>query len=172
MLPELVVIVPLDILRSVGSGPDRQSLSFLAVVGAKACRWAIYCAVTREVPVTEQQAVKESADLLRKIIRSIDKRLDYNLIDPTEEGRFSLRLSTRGRAGVVSLLTRDLRSAVIDDVRKNAIRQKIKSIRDNLLSNYVDDVMGRKVARMLTAAARGQSDAKTSFFYRPSRGRR
>ena len=122
--------------------------------------------------MTEQQAVKESADLLRKIIRSIDKRLDYNLIDPTQEGRFSLRLSTRGRAGVVSLLTRDLRSALIDDVRKNAIRQKIKSTRDHLLSDYVDDVMGRKVARMLIAAARGQADTKTSFFYRPQRGRR
>lgn len=122
--------------------------------------------------MTEQQAVKESADLLRKIIRSIDKRLEYSLIDPTQEGRFSLRLSTHGKAGVVSLLTRDLRSALIDDVRKNAIRQKIKSTRDHLLSNYVDDVMGRKVARMLIAAARGQADTKASFFYRPPRGRR
>src|SRR5581483_4912500 len=120
-------------------------------------------------PMTEQEAVKQSADLLRRIIRSIDKRLEYNLIDPTQEGRFSLRLSTRGRAGVVSLSTRDLRSALLDDVRKNAIRQKIKSARDHLLSNYVDDVMGRKVARLLTAAARGQADAKSSFFYRPPR---
>lgn len=122
--------------------------------------------------MTEQEEVKQSADLLRKIIRSIDKRLEYNLIDPTQEGRFSLRLSTRGRAGVVSLSTVDLRSALIDDVRKNAIRQKIKNTRDHLLSNYVDDVMGRKLARLLTAAGRGQGEAKTSFFYRPARGRR
>lgn len=121
--------------------------------------------------MTEQEAVKQSADLLRKIIRSIDKRLEYDLVDPTQEGRFSLRLSTHGKAGVVSLLTRDLRSALIDDVRKNAIRQKIKNTRDHLLSHYVDDVMGRKVARLLTAH-RGQGDAKTSFFYRPPRGRR
>jgi hypothetical protein len=122
--------------------------------------------------MTEQEAVKQSADLLRRIIRSIDKRLEYNLIDPTQEGRFSLRLSTRGKAGVVSLLTRDLRSALVDDVRKNAIRQKIKNTRDHLLSHYVDDVMGRKVARMLVAAARGQDDAKASFFYRRPRERR
>jgi len=122
--------------------------------------------------MSEQEAVKQSADLLRRVIRSIDKKLEYNLIDPTQEGRFSLRLSTRGRTGIVSLATRDLRAALIDDVRKNAIRQKIKSTRDHLLSNYAHDVMGRKVARMLAAAARGQEDARASFFYRPPRGRR
>jgi hypothetical protein len=116
--------------------------------------------------MTEQEVVKQSADLLRRIIRSIDKKLEYNIIDPTQESRFSLRLSTRGRAGVVSFLTRDIRSALVDDVRKNAIRQKIKSVRDHLLSNYVDDVMGKKVARMLTGAIPAQSDTRASFFYR------
>ena len=38
--------------------------------------------------MTEQEAVKQSAELLRKIIRSIDKKLEYNFIDPTQEGRF------------------------------------------------------------------------------------
>ena len=122
--------------------------------------------------MSEQEAVKQTADLLRKIIRSIDKKLEYNFIDSTQEGRFSLRLSARGRAGIVSLLTHDLRSALVDDVRKNAIRQKIKSVRDQLLSNYVDDVMGNKVTRMLTQAAKGDSDGKTSFFYRRPRERR
>jgi hypothetical protein len=123
--------------------------------------------------MTEQETVKQSADLLRRIIRSIDKRLEYNLIDPTQEGRFSLRLSTRGRVGIVTLATLDLRFALTNDVRKNAIRQKIKNTRDHLLSNYSDDVMGRKMARMLTAATRGQAtDVRTSFFYRPARGRR
>jgi len=122
--------------------------------------------------MTEQEAVKESANLLRRIIRSIDKKLEYNVIDPTEPGRFSLRLSTRGRAGVVSLSTRDLRSALVDDVRKNSIRQKIKSTRDHLLSNYVNDVMGRKMERMLTEAAGDRGDAKRSFFYSRPRSRR
>ena len=101
--------------------------------------------------MTEQEAVKQSAELLRKIIRSIDKKLEYNFIDPTQEGRFSLRLSARGRVGVVSLLTQDLRLALSDDTRRNVVRQKIKSTRDHLLSNYVVDVMGKKMTRMLKA---------------------
>ena len=114
--------------------------------------------------MTEQEAVKQSANLLKSIIRSIDKRLEYNFVDSTQEGRFSLRLTTRGKIGVVSLLTRDLRSALTDDVRKNAIRQKIKNIRDHMLSVYVEDVMGRKLAKMLSAGAAAQGDSKPSFF--------
>jgi hypothetical protein len=122
--------------------------------------------------MTEQETVKQSADLLRKIIRSVDKKLEYSLVDPTQQGRFSLRLSMRGRAGVVSLLTNDLRLALVDDVVRNAIRQKIKSTRDRLLSHYVDDVIGRKMARMLKQATDGKDDAKSSFFYRRPTGRR
>jgi hypothetical protein len=84
--------------------------------------------------MAEREAVKQSAELLRKIIRSVDKKAEYSVIDPGQEGRFSLRLSIRGRVGVVSLLTDDLRLALADDVRKNSIRQKIKSTRDHLLS--------------------------------------
>jgi len=121
--------------------------------------------------MTEHEAVKQSAELLRKIIRSVDKKLEYNLVDSTQEGRFSLRLSTRGRARIVSLLTNDLRSALVDDVRRNTLRQKIKSTRDHLLSNYVEDVMGKKMARMLKESS-AQVDTKTTFFYRRSPGRR
>jgi hypothetical protein len=122
--------------------------------------------------MTEREAVKQSAELLRVIIRSIDKKLEYNLLDPTQEGRFSLRLSTRGREGTVSLRTDDLRFAVLDNARKNMIRQKIKSARDHLLSNYVVDVMGKKVAKMLKLSAGGKDDSKSSFFFRRPQGRR
>jgi len=122
--------------------------------------------------MTEREAVKQSAELLRSIIRSIDKKLEYNLLDPTHEGRFSLRLSTRGREGTVSLRTDDLRFAVLDNVRKNMIRQKIKSIRDHLLSNYVVDVMGKEVAKMLKQSGGGKDDSKSSFFFRRPQGRR
>jgi len=122
--------------------------------------------------MTEQETVKQSADLLRRIIRTVDKKLDYSLVDPTQQGRFSLRLSTRGRSGIVSLLTNDLRLALVDDVVRNAIRQKIKSTRDHLLSNYVDDVIDRKMARMLKQAVGGKEDAKSSFFYRRPTGRK
>jgi hypothetical protein len=120
----------------------------------------------------EREAVKQSAELLRSIIRSIDKKLEYNLLDPTQEGRFSLRLSTRGREATVSLRTDDLRFAILDNGRKNLIRQKIKSARDHLLSNYVVDVMGKKVAKMLKQSAGGKDDSKSSFFFRRPQGRR
>jgi hypothetical protein len=122
--------------------------------------------------MNEHEAVKQTAELLRGIIRSVDKKLDYSLVDPTQEGRFSLRLSTRGRVGVVSLLTADLRAAGQNAVRKNAIRQKIKSTRDHLLSNYVVDVMGKRVARMLKQANAGTDDSKPSFYRRPQGRRR
>lgn len=122
--------------------------------------------------MSENESVNQTANLLRGIMRSIDKRLDYNLVDPMHEGRLSLRLVTRGREGVVSIRTTDLRMAVVDDVLKNAIRQKIKSARDHLLSNYVVDVMGRKITRLLKQSASTREDTKSSFFYRPQRGRR
>ena len=121
--------------------------------------------------MTEREVVKQAADLLRRIIRSVDKKLEYSLMEQTQEGRFSLRLSSRGREGVVSLLTEDLRVAGHDAVRKNRVRQKIKSTRDHLLSNYVVDVMGKRVAKMLKQAGGGKDEARPSFFRR-SPGRR
>ena len=122
--------------------------------------------------MTEQEAAKLSADLLRKIIRSIDKRLEYKVIESAHEGRFALQLTVRGRIGCLSLLSADLRSALVDDARKNAIRQKLKSTRDNLLSNYQDDVVGTTAARILKQATKGDSDSRASFFYTRPRGRR
>jgi hypothetical protein len=122
--------------------------------------------------MNEREAVKQSAELLRTIIRSIDKKLDYSMMDQTQDGRFNLRLTSRGREGSVSLLTNDLRLAALDNVRKNVIRQKIKSTRDHLLSNYVVDVMGRRVARMLKQSAGAKDETKSSFFYRRPQGRR
>jgi hypothetical protein len=120
----------------------------------------------------EREAVKQTAELLRGIIRSIDKKLEYSLLDQTQDGRLNLRLSSRGREGTVSLLTNDLRLAVLDNVRKNVIRQKIKSRRDHLLSNYAVDVMGRKVAKMLKQAGGAKDESKPSFFRRPQGRRR
>jgi hypothetical protein len=122
--------------------------------------------------MTEHEVLKQNAELLKGIVRSIDKNLDYSFIDQTQEGRFSLRLSSRGREGNVSLLTDDLRVAGQNAVRKNAIRQKIKSRRDHLLSNYVVDVMGKRIAKMLKQAGGANDDSKPSFFRRPQGRRR
>jgi hypothetical protein len=120
----------------------------------------------------EREAVKQTAELLRSIIRSIDKKLEYSVMEQSQEGRFALRLSTRGREGIVSLRTEDLRSAGESAVSKNAIRQKIKSKRDHLLSNYVSDVMGITVARMLKQSAATRETFKPTFSRRPPMGRR
>ena len=119
--------------------------------------------------MAEREVAKQTAELLRGIIRSIDKKLEYSLMDQTQEGRFSLRLSSRGREGIVSLLTDDLRMAARDLVRKNAIRQKIKSTRDHLLSNYV---VGKRVARLLKKSGGAQDEFRASFFRRPPGRRR
>ena len=122
--------------------------------------------------MTEREVVKQTAEVLRGIIRSIDKKLEYSLVDQTQEGRFSLRLSSRGREGIVSILTDDLRMAGQNAVRKNAVRQKIKSTRDHLLSNYVVDVMGKRDAKMLKQAGGAKDESKPSFFRRPQGRRR
>jgi hypothetical protein len=120
----------------------------------------------------EREVVKRTAELLRGIIRSVDKKLEYGIMDQNQEGRFALRLTTRGREGIVSLRTGDLRAAANDAIGKNAIRQKIKSKRDHLLSNYVVDVMGTTVARLLKQTAETRDESKSSFFRRAPMGRR
>jgi hypothetical protein len=122
--------------------------------------------------MSEREAVRETAELLRGIIRSIDKKLDYSVMEQNQEGRFALRISTRGREGVVSLRSEDLKNAAESAVRKNAIRQKIKSKRDHLLSNYVVDVMGIKVARLLRQSPAISESFRPSFSRRPFIGRR
>jgi hypothetical protein len=121
--------------------------------------------------MTEREIVKHTAELLRSIIRSVDKKLEYSLMDQTQQGRFALRLTTRGREGVVSLRTDDLRAAADSATSKNVIRQKIKSKRDHLLSNYVVDVMGRNIAKLLKETASSREESK-SFYRRAPMGRR
>ncbi len=121
--------------------------------------------------MTDREFVKQTAELLRGIIRSVDKELEYSVIDQTHEGRFSLQLSARGRQGTVSILTEELLMAGRDVVRKNRIRQKIKSTRDHLLSDYVEDVTGKRMARMLKRASEATADSRSSYFYRRPQGR-
>ena len=122
--------------------------------------------------MSEREVVKQTAELLRGIIRSIDKELEYSVMDQTQEGRFSLRLSTRGRQATVSLLTDDLLAAGRDAVLKNRVRQKIKSTRDHLLSDYVEDVTGKRIARMLKQAGGAADEFRPSYYRRPQGRRR
>ncbi len=109
-----------------------------------------------------REVVKENDKLLREIVRSIDKELAYTLKEGGEaqESRFALQLSLRGREATVSLSFEDLKSAGSDAVRKNAVRQKIKSTRDHMLDSHHPDVIGKKIARMLKKSGTGEEMAR------------
>jgi hypothetical protein len=118
--------------------------------------------------MTEREVGRANAALLRTIVRSVDKNLEYSFVDSADQGRISLRLSARGREGMVSIPAHDLVSAGQDAARKNTVRQKIKSLRDHMLSNHVADVMGRKEAKLLKRAGGAADESRGSFFYRRS----
>src|SRR3954466_6286639 len=119
--------------------------------------------------MTAREVIKENETVLRGIVRSIDKNLDYATEGPQSDApRFTVQLSLRGRRATVSLALDDLMAAPQDLVRRNVIRQKIKSARDHMMDKHVVDVMGNKTARMLKESA-----ATQEAFQRPSfnRGR-
>jgi len=123
--------------------------------------------------MTPGEVIQKSQGILREIIRSIDKDLDYTLPAAADiQGpRLTLQLSLRGRAATVSLSIDDLRLAQTDAARKNAVRQKIKSVRDHMMDNPLRDVLGTKVARMLKGAEEVQEAFRQSPFRRPGPGR-
>jgi hypothetical protein len=120
--------------------------------------------------MTGREVIKENEAILRGIVRSIDKNLDYSTVEGAQADapRFTIQLSLRGRRAAVSLALEDLIAAAQDVVRRNAVRQKIKSVHDHMMDTHVVDVMGNKTARMLKESAASQES-----FQRPSfnRGR-
>ncbi|TMA11755.1 MAG: hypothetical protein E6J89_06820 [Deltaproteobacteria bacterium] len=121
--------------------------------------------------MTGREVLKENEGILKSIIRSIDKNLDYTVVDSTEAqgARFSLQLTLRGRHATVSLSIDDLRLAGADAVRRNAVRQKMKSTRDHMMDNHLPDVLGSKIAKMLKASAATQESFQHSAFRRSPR---
>ena len=119
--------------------------------------------------MTAREVIKENETILRGIVRSIDKNLDYSTVESAqgEAPRFTIQLSLRGRRAAVSLALDDLIAAAQDLVRRNAVRQKIKSVHDHMMDTHVVDVMGNKTARMLKESAASQE-----AFQRPSFNRR
>lgn len=124
--------------------------------------------------MTGREVFKESEGTLRAIIRSIDKNLDYAIVDSVDSNeaqgpRFALRLSMRSREATVSLLIDDLKSAATDAVRKNAVRQKIKDARDHMMDTYLPDVLGKKFTKMLRQASGTQETFLRPAFRRSPR---
>ncbi|HXF74999.1 MAG TPA: hypothetical protein VNN13_02820 [Methylomirabilota bacterium] len=95
---------------------------------------------------------QEEESLLRDIIRSINKKLDYTAKEG-EGSRFTVHLKLRGHEGDVMLDLEDLKAAKTDMVIRHQIRQKLKARYDHLdRSRYGDDVLGLRPARLLRAA--------------------
>lgn len=95
---------------------------------------------------------QEEENLLRDIVRSINKKLDYTAKEG-EGSRFTVHLKLRGHEGDVMLDLEDLKAAKSDMVKRHQIRQKLKIRCDHLdRSRYGDDVLGLRPAKLLRAA--------------------
>lgn len=112
---------------------------------------------------------QEEENLLRDIIRSIDKRVDYTAKEG-EGTRFTVHVKLRNHEGDVMLDLEDLKAAKEDMVRRHQIRQKIKARYDHLDgSRYGDDILGLKPARLLKASPKPEPMFQRGGFNRGSR---
>jgi polyisoprenoid-binding protein YceI len=106
---------------------------------------------------------QQEESLLRDIMRSIDKKMDYT----TREGdgsRFTLHLTLRGHKSEVTLDLDDLKVAQNDMAKRHQIRQKIKAKYDHLdKSRYGADILGFKSARILRASPKPEPVAQRGF---------
>jgi hypothetical protein len=112
---------------------------------------------------------QEEENLLRGIIRSIDKRVDYS----AKEGagtRFTVHVKLRGHEADVVLDLEDLKAARTDMVLRHQIRHKIKARCDHLnKSRYGEDVLGLKSARILRASPKPEAPPQRGGFARSPR---
>ena len=112
---------------------------------------------------------QDEENVLRGIIRSIDKRVDYS----AKEGagtRFTVHVKLRGHEDDVVLDLEDLKAARTDMVRRQQIRHKIKTRCDHLdKSRYNHDVLGLKSAKILRASPKLEAPAQRGSFNRGPR---
>jgi hypothetical protein len=109
---------------------------------------------------------QEEENLLRDIIRSIDKRVDYSAKEG-EGTKFIIHLKLRGHEGEVIVDMEDLRAAKEDMIRRHQIRQKIKARSEHLdKSRYGDDILGLRSAKILRASPKLEPIVQRSGFGR------
>jgi hypothetical protein len=109
---------------------------------------------------------QEEELLLRDIIRSIDKRMDYSAHEG-EGSHFTLHLTLRSHEGDLTLDLDDLKQAKMDMVKRHQIRQKIKARAEHLdKSRYGDDILGHKIARLLRASPKPEISTHRGGFGR------
>ncbi len=109
---------------------------------------------------------QEEENLLRDIIRSVDKRIDYSAKE-ADGTKFSLHVKLRNHEGEVILDLEDLKAAQTDMIRRHQIRAKIKARCEHLdKSRYGEDILGLKPAKLLRAAPKLEPMAQASSFGR------
>lgn len=112
---------------------------------------------------------QEEEALLRDILRSIDKKLDYTAREG-DGSRFSLHLKLRNHEGDVCLELEDLKAARTDMIRRHQIRQKIKARCDHLdKSRYGADILGLASAKLLRASPKPEPVMQRGFGRAPRR---
>ena len=112
---------------------------------------------------------QEEEALLRDILRSIDKKIDFSAREG-EGSRFNLHVSLRGHAADIALDLADLKAAITDIVKRRQIRQKIKARCDHLdQSRYGDDILGLKPAKLLRASPKPEITTQRRPFARSPR---
>lgn len=112
---------------------------------------------------------QEEEVLLRDIIRSIDKKLDYS-VKEGEGSHFNVTLKLRGHQGDVLLDLEDLTAAKSDMIRRHQFRQKIKNCRDHIdKTRYGSDVLGLRSAKILRAAPKPEPMPSRGGFSRGPR---
>lgn len=115
---------------------------------------------------------KGDEETLKQIIRSVDKRLSYSVLDGVDGKApiFVLHLTSKAWEGTMNVGLHDLQAAKNDLVSRNKIRQRIKRLRDHMWDNrLVKDVMGTKVAGMLKEAGQQEAAFRPQFMRRSPR---
>ena len=112
--------------------------------------------------------LQEEENLLRDIIRSIDKKIDYSSREG-EGTKFSIHMKLRGHEGAVVVDLEDLKAARSDTAKRHQIRQKIKARCDHLdKTRYGADILGLKPEKILRAAPKPEPIPQRSSFGRGS----
>ena len=103
---------------------------------------------------------QQEENLLREIIRSVDKKIDYSAREG-EGSKFILHVKLKNHEGDVMLDLEDLKAARRDMSRRHQIRHKIKARCDHLdWSRYGADVLGLRSARILKTSPKLEAMAQ------------
>src|SRR4029453_6105350 len=112
---------------------------------------------------------QEEENLLREIIRGINKKVDYTAKEG-EGSRFTVHVKLRGHEGDITLDLEDLKAPKNDMSRGPKIRQKLKARCDHLdVTRYGDDILGLRPAKLLRAAPKPELGPQRGGFGRGAR---